>query len=77
MAVRANGIGVPEKEPPSKDLHPQDEEGEGREQIGNAPEETGAEMPGEWDLEPSQYSWDEEEEEETENCTIIYRSNAI
>ena len=35
-------------------------------------------MPGEWHLEPSQYHWDEEEEEEEmDNCTITYRSNTI
>jgi len=77
VAVRADGIGVPETEAPVEDIHSQDEEGEGREQIGNAPKETGAEIPGEWDLEPSQYGWDEEEEEETDNHTVTYRSNAI
>ena len=79
-AVRADGIGVPEKETPTEDLHPQDEEGEGEQQTGNTPKETGAETPGEWDPVPSQYGWDEEEEEEEEemdNCTITYRSNAI
>ena len=67
MAVRADSIGVPEKEPPIEDLHPQDEGGGGWR----------ADMPGEWDLEPSQYHWDEEEEEETDNHTVTYRSNVI
>ena len=70
-AIRADEIGVPEKEPPAEDLHPQDEEGEGKEQPENAPDETGAEATGEWDPETSQYHWDEEEEE-TDNCTLMY-----
>jgi len=76
-AIRANSIGVPEKETPTEDPHPQDKEGEGKEQTGNTPKETGAEMPGEWGPELSQYGWDEEEEEEMDNRTITYRSNAI
>ena len=31
MAIRADDIGVLEKEPPTEDLHPQDEEGEDKE----------------------------------------------
>ena len=46
VAIRSDSIGVPEKETPTEDPHPQDEEGEGEEQTGNTPKETGAEMPG-------------------------------
>ena len=77
IAIRTNSIGVTEKEPPTEDLHPQDEGGEGEEQPENAPDETGVEVTGEWDPESSQYHWDEEEEEETDNHTITYRSNVM
>ena len=48
-----------------EDLHLQDEEGEGREQVGSAPNDQGVEETGEWDSESSQYHWDEEEDEQT------------
>ena len=76
VATRADDTGASGNEVPEEDLHPQDEEGEGGEQTGNAPKETGAEMPGEWGPEPSQYGWDEEEEE-MDNRTVTYRSNVI
>ena len=75
-ATRADDTGASGNEAPEEDLHLQDEEVEGREQTGNAPKEMGAEMPGEWGPEPSQYGWDEEEEE-TDNHTVTYRSNVI
>jgi len=75
-AVRTDSIGVPEKEPLAEDLHPQDENGEGKEWPVNAPDEIGAEAMGEWDPESSQSHWDGEEEE-MDNHTVTYRSNAI
>ena len=69
-ATRADDTGASGNKAPEEDLHPQDEEGEGGEQTGNVPEETGAEMLGEWGPELSQYGWDEEEEE-TDNRTVM------
>ena len=73
-----DGIGVPEMEPLTGNLHPQDEEGKSEEQAEAAPDELGAETMGEWGLGSSQYHWDDDEgEEEMDNQTITYRSNMI
>ena len=42
-------VEVPEEEPLTEDLHPQDEEGEGEEQVQSAPDNQETEETGEWD----------------------------
>ena len=69
-------VEVPEAEPLTEDLHPQDEEGEGEEQVQSAPNKQEVEETGEWDPESSQYHWDEDEDE-TDNHTVTYRSSTI
>jgi len=75
-AVWMDSIEVHEKEPLTEDLHLQDEEGEGREQVEPAPDNPRAEATGKWDPDSSHYQWDEEEDG-MDNHTITYRSSTI
>ena len=68
-AVRANGAEDPEMDPQEEEVLPPDKEGEG--EISEHQEEQLDEH-----MEP-QYQWDTEEEEETDNNAISYRTNAI
>ena len=69
-AIRADGTEDPEMDPQEEDEDlPPDKEGEG---------ENSEHQEGQLDvhMEP-QYQWDTEEEEETDDNTISYRTNAI
>ena len=69
-AIRADGTEDPEMDPQEEDeALPPDEEGEG-ENSEHQEEQLDVHM------EP-QYQWDTEEEEETDNNIVSYRTNAI
>ena len=70
VAIRADGTEDPEMDPQEEDeALPPDKEGEG-DSSEHQEEQLDAHM------EP-QYQWDTEEEEETEDNTVSYRTNAI
>ena len=69
VAVRADGTEDPEVDPQEEGDLPPDKEGEG--EISEHQEEQLDECMG------PQYQWDTEEEEETDNNDVSYRTNAI
>ena len=68
-AIRADGAEDPEMDPQEEEVLPPDKEGEG--EISEHQEEQLDKH-----MEP-QYQWDTEEEEETDDNTVSYRTNAI
>ena len=71
MAVRTDGTVDPFLDPQDEEVLPPNKEGEGENS------EHQEEEPLDEHMEASQYSWDTEEEEETEDNVVTYRSNAI
>ena len=68
-AVRADDTEDPERDPQDEEVLPPNKEGEG--EISEHQEQLDEHM------ETPQYQWDTEEEEETEDSTVSYRTNAI
>ena len=70
VAVRADGTEDPEMDPQDEEVLPPNKEGEG--DISEHQEEQLDEH-----IEIPQYQWDAEEEEETDDNSVSYRTNAI
>ena len=68
-AIKADDTKDPEMDPQDEEVLPTNKEGEG--EISEHQEQLDEHM------ETPQYQWDTEEEEETEDSTVSYRTNAI